>query len=82
MKFTAILLTALATSILAQDCPTRNVKLDCKFVGKGADGLDQFADENCCTFPARCGNGDGGQVCELVSPKAQGKKNQNRRRRL
>lgn len=36
-------------------------------LGTGADGLEQFADDGCCLLPIRCGNGDGGEVCERVS---------------
>ncbi|KAK1963147.1 hypothetical protein LY78DRAFT_683495 [Colletotrichum sublineola] len=81
MKFTAILLTAFLTGVLAKDCGFPNGP-DCKSAGKGANGLEQFVDDGCCVFPARCGNGDGGNVCELVSanPPAKDQRKNNRRR--
>ncbi|KAK1981119.1 hypothetical protein LZ30DRAFT_627941 [Colletotrichum cereale] len=68
MKFTAIVFAAFVASVAAKkaNCGFPNGP-DCKSLGtKGADGLEQFNDDGCCVFPARCGNGDGGQVCELV----------------
>ncbi|KAK2043978.1 hypothetical protein LZ31DRAFT_554681 [Colletotrichum somersetense] len=84
MKFTAILLTAFVTGALAKECGFPNGP-DCKSAGtKSADGLRQFIDDGCCVFPAFCGNGDGGNICELVSanPPAKDQRNKNRRRRI
>ncbi|KAK1997404.1 hypothetical protein LX36DRAFT_711694 [Colletotrichum falcatum] len=67
MKFTAIIFAAFTASVVAKNGCGFPDGPDCKSLGrKGADGLEQFQDDGCCVFPARCGNGDGGQQCELV----------------
>ncbi|EQB52013.1 hypothetical protein CGLO_08389 [Colletotrichum gloeosporioides Cg-14] len=51
---------------------------DCKSLGKGANGLEQFADpDGCCLLPLRCGNGDGGERCEHVSGASAGNTGNN-----
>ncbi|KAF4827415.1 hypothetical protein CGCSCA4_v015005 [Colletotrichum siamense] len=78
MKFFSIILSACAAGVLAQNGCGFPDGPDCKSLGKGANGLEQFADpDGCCLLPLRCGNGDGGERCERVSGASAGNTGNN-----
>ncbi|KAF5524922.1 hypothetical protein CGCA056_v002458 [Colletotrichum aenigma] len=78
MKFFSIILSACAAGVLAQNGCGFPDGPDCKSLGKGANGLEQFADpDGCCLLPLRCGNGDGGERCERVSGSSAGNTSNN-----
>ncbi|KAG4432914.1 hypothetical protein IFR05_011607 [Cadophora sp. M221] len=67
MKFLSIIISVFAASVVAKNgCGFPDGPI-CKSLGDNAEGLEQFADpDGCCLFPARCGNGDGGNPCIRV----------------
>ncbi|KAF3800228.1 hypothetical protein GCG54_00003756 [Colletotrichum gloeosporioides] len=78
MKFFSIIFSACAAGVLAQNGCGFPDGPDCKSLGKGANGLEQFADpDGCCLLPLRCGNGDGGERCERVSGASAGNTGNN-----
>ncbi|OHE92459.1 hypothetical protein CORC01_12250 [Colletotrichum orchidophilum] len=73
MHFSTIILTLFSAGVLAKNGCGFPDGPDCKSLGTGADGLEQFADpDGCCLLPIRCGNGDGGERCERVSGASAG----------
>ncbi|KAI3529796.1 hypothetical protein CNYM01_13963 [Colletotrichum nymphaeae SA-01] len=73
MRFSAIIFTLFSAGVLAQNGCGFPDGPDCQSLGKGANGLEQFADpDGCCLLPLRCGNGDGGERCERVSGASAG----------
>ncbi|KAH6664224.1 hypothetical protein B0J14DRAFT_661526 [Halenospora varia] len=70
MKFLTLVTLFAASAMAAKNtgtgCGFPN-GADCKSLGTGADGNEQFADDGCCLLPLRCGNGDGGNVCDRVT---------------
>ncbi|KAK2028230.1 hypothetical protein LX32DRAFT_694176 [Colletotrichum zoysiae] len=82
MKFAVILFSAFVAGVAAKAGCGFPDGPDCKSLGKGADGLEQFADDGCCVFPLRCGNGDGGEQCEFAKGNKKVKDQRGRRRRI
>ncbi|RYO92290.1 hypothetical protein DL762_001739 [Monosporascus cannonballus] len=78
MKVLSVL-SLFAAGVLAQNGCGFPDGPDCVSLGEGPNGLEQFADDGCCLLPGRCGNGDGGEVCERV---AVGDNNKARLRRV
>ncbi|KAK1622630.1 hypothetical protein BDP81DRAFT_455186 [Colletotrichum phormii] len=73
MHFSTIIITLFSAGVLAQNGCGFPDGPDCQSLGKGANGLEQFADlDSCCLLPLRCGNGDGGERCERVSGASAG----------